>query len=111
MEAILKVTPQQLISTADEFSTIGNQVRELTTAMMEKMTNLAGIYESEEASAYIAKANGLQDDIAKLNAMLEYVIPLYVKEGKSQLTIAFGCMSNATTRPLSPTVFERNSVS
>ena len=71
MEAILKVTPQQLISTADEFSTIGNQVRELTTAMMEKMTNLAGIYESEEASAYIAKANGLQDDIAKLNAMIQ----------------------------------------
>ena len=71
MEAILKVTPQQLISTADEFSTIGNQVRELTTAMMEKMTNLAGIYESDEASAYIAKANGLQDDIAKLNAMIQ----------------------------------------
>lgn len=71
MEAILKVTPQQLIATADEFSTIGNQVRELTTAMMEKMTNLGGIYESEEASAYIAKANGLQDDIAKLNAMIQ----------------------------------------
>ena len=71
MEAILKVTPQQLISTADEFSTIGKQVRELTTAMMEKMTNLAGIYESDEASAYIAKANGLQDDIAKLNAMIQ----------------------------------------
>ncbi len=71
MEAILKVSPQQLITTADEFSTIGNQVRELTTAMMEKMTNLAGIYESEEASAYIAKANGLQDDIAKLNAMIQ----------------------------------------
>ena len=35
------------------------------------MTNLAGIYESDEASAYIAKANGLQDDIAKLNAMIQ----------------------------------------
>lgn len=71
MEAILKVTPQQLITTADEFSAVGNQVRELTTAMMEKMTNLGGIYESEEATAYIAKANGLQDDIAKLNAMIQ----------------------------------------
>ena len=71
MEAILKVSPQQLISTADEFSAIGNQVRELTSAMLEKMTNLGGVYESEEATAYIAKANGLQDDIAKLNALIQ----------------------------------------
>lgn len=71
MEAILKVTPQQLISTANEFSSIGNGVRCLTGDMMEKMTSLAGIYESEEASAYIAKASGLQDDIEMLNAMIQ----------------------------------------
>lgn len=71
MEAILKVTPQQLISTANEFSTIGNGVRSLTTAMMEKMTNLSGIYESEEASVYMSKASGLQDDIEMLNAMIQ----------------------------------------
>ncbi len=71
MEATLKVTPQELINTATEFSTIGNQVRTLTAETLEKMTNLAGIYESEEASAYIAKARGLEDDIAKLNAMIQ----------------------------------------
>lgn len=70
MEAILKVTPAQLINTANEFSSIGNTVSSLTADMMEKMTNLGGIYESEEATAYITKARGLEDDIAKLNGMI-----------------------------------------
>lgn len=70
MEAILKVTPEQLINTSNEFSGIGSTVCNLTSAMMEKMTNLAGIFESEEASSYIAKARGLEDDIEKLNGMI-----------------------------------------
>ncbi len=71
MEAILKVTPEQLISTANDFSATGTTVANLTSSMMEKMTNLSGIYESEEATAYIAKARGLEDDIARLNAMIK----------------------------------------
>lgn len=71
MELTLRVTPQQLINTANEFSTIGNQVRTITAETLEKMTNLAGIYESEEATAYIGRARGLEDDIAKLNAMIQ----------------------------------------
>ncbi len=71
MEATLKVAPEQLMNTANEFSSIGNQVRSITAETMEKMTNLSGIYESEEATAYITKARGLEDDIAKLNAMIQ----------------------------------------
>lgn len=71
MEAILKVTPEQLINTANEFSSVGNTVRTLTSTMMEKLTNLSGIYESDEATAYAAKARGLEDDIAKLNGMIQ----------------------------------------
>ncbi|MBE6984367.1 MAG: hypothetical protein E7434_01910 [Ruminococcaceae bacterium] len=71
MELTLKVAPEQLMTTADEFSTIGNQVRSITAENLQKMTNLSGIYESEEATAYIAKARGLEDDIEKLNAMIQ----------------------------------------
>lgn len=70
MEAILKVTPEQLINTANEFSAVGSTVCNLTTSMMEKMTNLSGVFESEEATAYIAKARGLEDDIEKMNGMI-----------------------------------------
>lgn len=70
MEAILKVTPEQLINTSNEFSGIGSTICNLTSSMMEKMTNLAGVFESEEATAYIAKARGLEDDIEKLNGMI-----------------------------------------
>lgn len=70
MEAILKVTPEQLINTSNEFSAIGSTVCNLTSSMMEKMTNLAGIFESDEATAYISKARGLEDDIEKLNGMI-----------------------------------------
>ena len=71
MEATLRVAPEQLINTANEFSVIGNTVRSLTADLMEKMTNLNGIYESEEATAYITKARGLEDDICKLHAMIQ----------------------------------------
>ncbi len=67
---ILKVTPEQLTNTANEFSTVGNTVRNLTSSMLEKMTNLSGIYESEEASQFIAKARSLDDDIQRLNGMI-----------------------------------------
>lgn len=70
MENILKVTPEQLINTSNEFSSIGSTVCNLTSSMMEKMTNLAGIFESEEATQYIAKARGLEDDIERMNGMI-----------------------------------------
>ena len=32
-----------------------------------------------------------QDLLAKLNDLIDFLIPLYEKEGKAQLVIAFGC--------------------
>ncbi len=40
---------------------------------------------------YVLNREVTQEFLAKLKSMLEYVIPLYVKEGKSQLVMAFGC--------------------
>ena len=71
MEAILRVSPEQLINTANEFSSIGNTVRTITASLLEKMTGFAGIYESAEATEYMAKARGLEDDIARLNGMIQ----------------------------------------
>lgn len=77
MTGILKVTPEQLISTANEFQSIGTTVRNLTAEMTNIVTGLSNIWEGEAATAYVAKFNGLQDDIERLHAMItEHVTDL-----------------------------------
>lgn len=70
MTGILKVTPEQLVSTANEFQSIGNTVQSLTSEMTNTVTGLSNIWEGEAATAYVAKFNGLQDDIQRLHAMI-----------------------------------------
>ena len=44
-----------------------------------------------EVAEYIEKWPVTQEFEAKLDAMIEFLIPQYIKEGKSQLVIAVGC--------------------
>ncbi|MBQ8965018.1 RNase adapter RapZ [Ruminococcus sp.] len=44
-----------------------------------------------EVSGYVMKFKEAQDLLAKLNDLIDFLIPLYEKEGKAQLVIAFGC--------------------
>lgn len=71
MEGILKVTPEQLISTASEFSSKAGTINSLTGEMTSKVSALASAWEGEAATAYITKFNGLQDDIEKMVAMVQ----------------------------------------
>lgn len=45
----------------------------------------------EEVRNYIISFDESKQLIKKLEDLIEFLIPLYIKEGKSQLTIAFGC--------------------
>ena len=77
MTGTLKVTPEQLVSTANEFQGIGNTIRTLTADMTNTVTGLSSIWEGEAATAYVAKFNGLQDDIERMHAMItEHVTDL-----------------------------------
>ena len=71
MEGILKVTPQELISTASEFSAKASVVSSLTTEMTERASSLNSTWEGEAASTYLAKFNGLQDDIQRMIRMVQ----------------------------------------
>lgn len=71
MEGILKVSPEQLTSAASEFSTCGTAIRNITTEMTSIVTSLSSAWAGEDASAYIAKFNGLQDDIERIHAMIQ----------------------------------------
>jgi WXG100 family type VII secretion target len=71
MEGIIKVTPEQLISTANEFSTVGTTVNNLTSEMTNTVNSLNQVWEGDAAKAYNTKFKGLEDDIQKLNSMIQ----------------------------------------
>lgn len=71
MEGILKVSPEQLNRTASEFSACGTTVRNITASMTDIVAGLSAVWIGEDATAYAAKFNGLQDDIERMHAMIQ----------------------------------------
>lgn len=71
MEGILKVTPEQLINTASDFSGKASTIGNLTSEMTSKVSALANAWEGQAATMYINKFNSLQDDIQKMVAMVQ----------------------------------------
>lgn len=66
MEGILRVTPQELINAASEFSTNGGEIANLTQQMTDLVNGLSSVWSGEAAEAYRTKFAGLSDDIQKL---------------------------------------------
>ena len=71
MNGVINVSTEQLRSTASEFSTLGQQVASLTSEMTNTVTGLSSAWEGEAAQAYINKFKGLDDDIQKMNRMIQ----------------------------------------
>ena len=71
MEGQILVTPEQLESTATEFSSIMTQVQNLATTMTDQVNGLSAKWQGEASTAYVNKFNQLNDDIAKLAAMID----------------------------------------
>lgn len=44
-----------------------------------------------KVAAYVRKFPQTQEFLARVTELLEYLLPYYIKEGKSYLTVAFGC--------------------
>ena len=70
MDGILKVTPETLRGTATEFQGTGSQVRSLTQNMISLINSMKSIWQGEAANAYSTKFNSLQDDMEKMNRMI-----------------------------------------
>ncbi|MFQ9900426.1 MAG: hypothetical protein ACLRWF_01325 [Ruthenibacterium sp.] len=45
----------------------------------------------QEVAGYVMSFPEAQQLLRRITELLEFSLPLYVKEGKSQLTVAFGC--------------------
>ncbi len=77
MNGTLKVSPEQLISAAENFNTEGNNIRSITDEMMNKVTSLTSVWEGEASQAYINKFKNLEDDIQRMLGMInEHVTDL-----------------------------------
>ncbi len=70
MEGILKVTPEKLIGSSDEFAQSGEQLKSLTTEMMNLVQGLKGIWQGDANTAYSTRFGELQTDMDKLYRMI-----------------------------------------
>ena len=71
MQGSIKVDPQKLISTADEFNATGAQVRGLTERMIDIIDSLKSVWEGEASTTYSTKFHQLDDDMIKMHKMIE----------------------------------------
>ena len=71
MNGTLKVTPEKLISAAGEFSNCSSVVSGLTRQMVSMVDGLRSVWTGEAANAYNQKFHQLDDDIQRLNKMIQ----------------------------------------
>lgn len=85
MEGMLKVTPEKLIQTSGEFSSLGGQMKSLTGEMLSLIKSLNSVWSGEAASAYGNKFDSLAPDMEKLYRMVqEHVQDLQEMAGQYQ---------------------------
>lgn len=70
MEGTINVTTQELRSVANEFSSIMSQVRGLADNMLNQVNGLSAKWQGDASQAYLTKFGNLNDDIAKLGALI-----------------------------------------
>ena len=64
------VTPEQLISTSNEFATSNSQVKNITNQMLEIIRGMSASWEGEANTAYLNKFNQLEDDMDRIYRMI-----------------------------------------
>ena len=70
MNGILRVTPEKLIASAQQFSSSAATVQNLTNTMISTVDALNGTWSGEAATSYYQKAHGLQDSINRMIRMI-----------------------------------------
>lgn len=77
MEGIIKVTPEELISTAEEFNSVSTQVQNLTRNMLDTVNALNSTWQGDAAEKYRGRFKELEDDMNKMHSMInEHVTDL-----------------------------------
>ena len=67
MEGIIKVNPQELINTSNEFQSRNTAINDITGQMLTLARNLGSQWEGDASATYINKFNELEDDMQMIN--------------------------------------------
>lgn len=70
MTGNLLVTPEKLIASASEFSSMASSVKALTDNMMSTINSLNATWAGEAHTAYATKFHALEDDMNKIFRMI-----------------------------------------
>ncbi|MCR5301830.1 MAG: WXG100 family type VII secretion target [Lachnospiraceae bacterium] len=70
METMLKVTPEKLIETAEEFANTEANIRSLTSEMISIVDGMKPIWQGEAATGFSNRFAALSDDMNRLYAMI-----------------------------------------
>ncbi len=70
MEGILKVTPEKLMTSSEQFGMTANQMRAHTDEMTSLINSLKGVWIGEAHDAYNSRFNIMQSDMDKLYRMV-----------------------------------------
>lgn len=77
MTGTLKVTPEKLISTSNEFKSQGTRIRSLTQQMLQIVNSLNSSWEGEAQRAYSTRFKALDGDMAQIQLkIIEHVTDL-----------------------------------
>lgn len=71
MTGNLRVTPEKMISVSTQFGQSDTTVNNLTTQMMDIVSQLNSTWTGEAATGYYNKLKGLQGDMQKLHKMIQ----------------------------------------
>lgn len=70
MEGILRVTPEQLETAANEFSAKGTSLGNLTSRMMQLVEEMNRVWEGDAALSYMSRFRQLDKDIQRMIRMI-----------------------------------------
>lgn len=72
MNGTLKVDSAKLKATASQFSSTSAQIKNATNSMVQTVGQLTGaVWSGEAASAYVNKFNSLNDEMQKIDKMIQ----------------------------------------
>lgn len=72
MANVIKVETSKLRSAASQFSSTSTQIKNATNAMTQAVNQLNGaVWSGDAASSYIKQFTGLNDEITKIDKMLQ----------------------------------------
>ncbi len=66
MANTIRVTPEDLIASAEQFSASAGTVQNLTNNMIATVDSMSSVWTGEAATAFNTKVHGLQDSINKM---------------------------------------------